>query len=211
MPDAPQDETPPTDILKVVIADDHPLVLAGFSALIGQRPEFAIVAECGDGETALRMIAQHLPDLAVLDLNMPGLDGLDVLRRLQALPLPTKAVLISASLTAEQVGQASALGAVGIVRKDAAPEELIECLLQVAAGGIWLSTDGREPAKLEHPPEITAREGEVIALAIRGHSNKEIARRLQLSEGTVKIHMYNIFRKLGVKNRTELANRYLRS
>lgn len=198
----------PEGRVRIVVADDHPIILAGFAALIEDRPEFQIVARCSQGDDALRVITELQPDIAVLDLNMPGRSGLEIARAING--RSTRIVLISAMLTPSQVATARQNGVAGILLKDAAPDELVACLLAVAAGKEWTpsralrETPRNLPASLAQ--RLTAREMEVASLAAMGLSNKSIARRLDLSDGTVKIHMYNVFRKTGLHNRTELAN-----
>jgi DNA-binding NarL/FixJ family response regulator len=191
---------------RIVVADDHPMILAGFAALLEDRDEFTVVARCANGDDALRAIVEQRPDIAVLDLNMPGQSGLAVAEAVRG--AATRIVLISAMITPSQVAAAQACGVSGILRKDAAPNELIACLLTVAAGGAWAmeTQDAAGPPRSALADLLTAREIEVARLAALGLSNKAIARRLALSDGTVKIHMYNVFRKTGLHNRTELAN-----
>lgn len=192
----------------VLIVDDHPLILGGFSALIGTRPEFELVGALADGESALAFLRDNQPDLAVLDMNVPKLSGLDVLNVIHAEGLRTRCILISASFDRLTLHSAVRAGAAGLLRKDSDPNDIVRCLLDVAGGLTWLpELNARE---FGGESALTMREREIVALAVRGLSNKDIARRLTLSEGTVKIHIYNIFRKLNVKNRTELANVYLK-
>jgi DNA-binding NarL/FixJ family response regulator len=190
---------------RVVVADDHPMILAGFTALLEDRVEFTVVARCANGDEALRAIVELRPDIAVLDLNMPGQSGLAIAQAVSG--AATRIVLISAMITPSQVAAAQACGVSGILRKDAAPDEVIACLLTVAAGGAWALTtqDAAGPPRSALAGLLTAREIEVAQLAALGLSNKAIARRLALSDGTVKIHIYNVFRKTGLHNRTELA------
>jgi DNA-binding NarL/FixJ family response regulator len=194
--------------MRIVVADDHPLILAGFSALIQDRPEFEVIARCARGDDALRIILDQHPELAVLDLNMPGRTGLAIAQAVSG--GPTRIVLISAMITPVQMTLARSAGVAGVILKDAAPDELISCLLRVASGGEWTPASSPRADAQPLPPamarRLTARETEVAGLAALGLSNKSIARRLDLSDGTVKIHMYNVFRKTGLHNRTELAN-----
>ncbi len=191
---------------RIVVADDHPMILAGFAALLEDRDEFTVVARCANGDEALRAIVEQRPDIAVLDLNMPRQSGLAIAQAVRG--GATRIVLISAMITPSQVAAAQDFGVSGILRKDAAPNELIACLLTVAAGGAWAmaTQDAAGPPPSALVGLLTAREIEVARLAALGLSNKGIARRLDLSDGTIKIHMYNVFRKTGLRNRTELAN-----
>jgi DNA-binding NarL/FixJ family response regulator len=199
----------------IVLADDHPLVLRGLAQLIAGRPQFAIASTATDGDAAIADIRRYAPDVAVLDVNMPKSSGLDVLRAVVAERLATRVVFLTASLTDERILQAVNLGIYGIVLKDSAPETLLDCLDQVVAGGRWFAPDlvqaaeKREIARQRNsrgPIEaLTTREAEVMRLVISGLSNKQVARQLALSEGTVKIHLHNVYRKLNLGSRTALT------
>jgi len=199
----------------IALADDHPLVLRGLAQLVATRPQFEIVSTATDGNAAIDDIRRHAPDVAVLDANMPKLSGLDVLRAAVAERLATRIVFLTASLTDERMLQAVNLGIYGIVLKDSAPESLLDCLDQVVAGGRWLAADlvqtalTRETARRRSsrgPIEaLTTREAEVMRLVTSGLSNKQVARQLALSEGTVKIHLHNVYRKLNLSSRTALT------
>jgi DNA-binding NarL/FixJ family response regulator len=199
----------------VALADDHPLVLRGLAQLIATRPQFEIVATATDGNAAIDDIRRHAPDVAVVDVNMPKLSGLDVLRAAVTERLATRIVFLTASLTDERILQAVNLGIYGIVLKDSAPESLLDCLDQVVAGGRWLAADLVQSALMREtarrrtgrgPIEaLTTREAEVMRLVTSGLSNKQVARQLALSEGTVKIHLHNVYRKLNLGSRTALT------
>ena len=199
----------------VALADDHPLVLRGLAQLIATRPQFEIVATATDGNAAIDDIRRHAPDVAVVDVNMPKLSGLDVLRAAVTERLATRIVFLTASLTDERMLQAVNLGIYGIVLKDSAPESLLDCLDQVVAGGRWLAADLVQSALMREtarrrtgrgPIEaLTTREAEVMRLVTAGLSNKQVARQLALSEGTVKIHLHNVYRKLNLGSRTALT------
>jgi DNA-binding NarL/FixJ family response regulator len=200
---------------RVALADDHPLVLRGLAQLIATRPKFEIVATAMDGNAAIADIRRHAPDVAVLDVNMPGLSGLDVLRAVVAERLATRIVFLTASLTDDRILQAVNLGIYGILLKDSAPETLLDCLDQVVAGGRWLAAElvhtalRRETARHRSSrgltDALTSREAEVMRLVTSGLSNKQVARQLALSEGTVKIHLHNVYRKLHLGSRTALT------
>ena len=160
-------------------------------------------------------IRRLAPDVAVLDVAMPKLSGLEVLKIAVAERLTTRTVFLTASLTDDRMLQAVNLGVYGIVLKDSAPESLLDCLDQVVAGGRWLADDFvktallRETARLRTSPgpieALTNREAEVMRLVTSGLSNKQVARELALSEGTVKIHLHNVYRKLNLSSRTALT------
>src|SRR4051812_11274120 len=202
--------------MRVVVADDHPIVLGGLRALLQAEPGVEIVAAVLDGAIALEMIRAHEPDVAVLDISMPRLTGLEVLEALEADGLATRVVLLTGSASDEQIATAVERGAWGLLLKESAPGTLMECLKTVSAGQRWLPEELVAPAirraaeqrAKEVRPErvLTAREYEIARLVAQGLSNKHIARELAISEGTVKIHLHNTYEKLGgVMNRTSLA------
>ena len=202
-------------LVRVLLADDHPVVLAGLRELIAAEDGFQVVATGTNGEEALRAIRELKPDLAVLDVSMPDMTGLDVLAALDSEGLNIPVVFLTATASDQQIATAVTFGARGIVLKDAAPDSLIQCLRTVADGGRWLPPEVVDAAlsreserRLEtHRVEqsMTSREREIALLVAEGMSNKEIGRKLGVSEGTVKIHLHNIYQKLGVSNRTSLA------
>lgn len=198
----------------VLIADDHPILLSGLKALIDADPDFNVVATAADGATALEKVRQIEPDVAVLDLNMPLRTGLDVLTQITAAGLGTSVVVLAATASDDDIHRLVTAGAKGLVLKESAPQLLIACLRAVAAGQVWFSEE--VPAIVSRQGEqkrlwrerfesLTEREIEVVRLANAGASNKEIAYALQLVEGTVKVHLNNIFRKLHVATRAELS------
>ena len=202
--------------MRVVLADDHPIVLGGLRALLLAEPGVEIVAAALEGAAALTMIRAHEPDLAVLDITMPQLTGLEVLEALAADDLATRVVLLTGSASDEQIATAVERGAWGLLLKESAPGTLIACLKAVAAGQRWLPEELVAPAirraaerrATDVRPErvLTAREYEIARLIAQGLSNKHIAHALAISEGTVKIHLHKTYEKLGgVMNRTSLA------
>src|SRR3954462_14317726 len=201
--------------MRVILADDHPIVLGGLRALLLAEPGVEIVAAAPDGAAALNLIRVHEPDVAVLDINMPQLTGLEVLDALAANDLATRVVLLTGSASDEQIATAVERGAWGLLLKESAPGTLIACLKAVAAGQRWLPEEVVAPAirraaeqrATDVRPErvLTAREYEIARLVARGLSNKHIARALAISEGTVKIHLHKTYGKLGSVNRTSLA------
>jgi two-component system nitrate/nitrite response regulator NarL len=176
---------------------------------------FEVVATCPDGPTALQTILELRPDLVVLDVSMPGCTGVDVLTELGNRGLRTRVILLTASAGDHQIVEAVERGVYGLMLKDAAADTLLECMRSVSAGRRWLPSDlveaalGREKAKRARTNQVetvlTAREREIVSLVAEGRSNKEIARHLGVSDGTVKIHLHNIYRKLEVSNRTSLS------
>jgi two-component system, NarL family, nitrate/nitrite response regulator NarL len=201
--------------ITLVLADDHPILLEGLQQLLALERDFAVLARCRDGEEALAAVRRHRPDILALDLHMPVKDGLAVLRELRAEPLPTRVVVLTASLGTDDVLEAVRLGAQGVVLKDTAPHLLVLCIRKVAAGGHWLERSSiaealdrllrREEAIEQAAELLTPRELELVRLVARGLHNKEIARELAIAEGTVKIHLHNIYEKTGVDNRIALT------
>ncbi len=200
---------------RVVLADDHPVVLSGLRMLLQADRSINVIAACSNGVAALQSIRDHKPEVAVLDISMPDLTGLDVLQAVEEDQISTRVVFLTASATDDQIVTAIARGARGILLKDTAPETLLECLHKVAAGDRWLPPElvdaalereaGRRLRGDQIEDLLTAREREVLLLVAEGLSNKEIARRINLSDGTVKIHLHNIYQKLGTPNRTAVA------
>lgn len=206
---------PRRQAVRVVLADDHPIVLTGLRALLKPEPGVEIVAAAPDGATALAMTRAHEPDIAVLDVDMPQLTGLDVLEALEADGLFTRVVFLTGSASDEQIATAVERGAWGLLLKESAPATLMACLKTVAGGQRWLPEELVAPAvrraaerrERDVPLErvLTAREVEIARLVAQGLSNKHISRQLSISEGTVKIHLHNVYEKLGSVNRTSLA------
>lgn len=198
--------------IRIIIADDHPIVLDGLAQLFRLESDFVVVAKCVDGEEALAAVREHSPDVMVLDLRMPRRNGLSVIREAIRDKLPTRIVLLTAALDEEEVYEAIRLGVRGLVLKESAPKVLIQCVREVAAGREWLEkeTVGRALTKFlrrQGSPgsSLTPREIEIVAMVASGLRNKEIATRLSISEGTVKIHLHSIYEKLQVGGRLELS------
>ena len=201
--------------IRVTLADDHPLVLNGRYHLLQDYPEFEVLDRCTSGTEALAAVQRRRPDVLVLDLQMPGVDGLAVARALATAGDPPKIVLLTAQLHEDQLIEALHLGVRGFVLKEMATKLLIECLRRVHAGGQWLEKDAanramaklvrREAKSREVATLLTPREIEVVRLAAKGATNKEIADKLFIAEGTVKIHLHNIYEKAKIHRRAELV------
>ena len=206
--------------IRLALADDHPLVLDGLAHRLGREPDLEVVARCPDGEAALRAVAELRPDVLVLDLRMPRLGGLEVLRRLARQKSATRVVVLAGEVGEADLLEAVRLGARGVALKGGAPGQLIDGIRAVHAGGRWLEGGlaglalehllAREAARQEPADPLTPRERELVGLVSQGLRNKEIAARLGLTEGTVKMHLVRVYGKLGVTNRVELANRLRR-
>jgi two-component system nitrate/nitrite response regulator NarP len=198
--------------MRLLIADDHGIVLEGVEALL-RNAGYAIAERCTSGDEVVAAIEARPPDVMVLDVQMPGPDGLEILRRVKHRNLPIRVILLSSSINNVQALEAIRLGVDGLVLKEAAGSELIECLANVCAGRQWLGPRAARlaleaavaPASGRPTDLLTPRERDVAERVARGQRNKEIARELNVTEGTVKMHLHNIYEKLQVKNRTELA------
>ncbi len=202
--------------IRLVLADDHPIVLDGLEQLFRLESDLEVVARSRSGDDALRQVRELAPDLLILDLRMPGLGGLEVLAALAEERSPVRVVLLAAALDDAQLVEAVRLGAAGVVLKEMAPEKLLEAVRAVAAGGEWLDrpTLGRALraalARRETPAPaapLTPREAEIVRMVASGLRNRAIAERLAIGEGTVKMHLHNIYEKLDVDGRVELTLR----
>jgi DNA-binding NarL/FixJ family response regulator len=198
----------------VIIADDHPLVLEGLSRLLATAPDLHLAGRYTDGISALEAIRRMTPDLAVLDLAMPQLSGLQVLEAIHQSGLSTRVVLFGATLQDSEIHAAIMHGAQGVLFKDSAPATLLSCLRTVQRGDRWISEAiqaaiTREDEHLRVLKRIravcTPREREIIVLAGRGVSNSSIAAELGLSIATVRVHFHNIYSKLSVFSRSDIT------
>jgi DNA-binding NarL/FixJ family response regulator len=213
--------------IRIVVADDHPIFRDGLCKLLALEEDFEVVAQASDGRQVLDVLQQYEPDVLLLDLKMPGLDGLGTLQRLQATKNKTRVIVLTASDDKHEFVQAMKLGTSGIVLKQTATELLIKSIRKVHAGEIWLDShttaavirqfvaNDEPPAPPPPPPAasvrererspLSQREREIVALVAQGFKNKEMAEKMFISEQTVKNHLHNIFDKLGVSDRLELA------
>lgn len=194
----------------VVVADDHPLMLDAVAGLFAGTA-FEVVARCRDGAQARAAILEHKPDLAVLDIQMPHVTGLQILAEARAEHWPTRILLVTAGLEPEPLVEAIRLKADGLVLKGASGEVMARAAETVAGGGQWIDRDAMEQVigilaePVAETVALTPRENDVVRCVARGRRNKEIARDLGISEGTVKMHLHNLYEKLSVSSRTELA------
>jgi DNA-binding NarL/FixJ family response regulator len=200
-------------MIDLVVADDHPIVLAGLTQLFRQEAGMRVVAGCVDGREALEAVRLHRPDILLLDLNMPKLDGLGVLRAIAAERLVVSTVVLTADADPADVSAARAAGARGIVLKEFSPRNVVDCVRRVHSGSEWVEFLGRSTRPVaKHPDQpdglgLTPRELELAALVVSGLRNRDVAARLGISEGTAKLHLYNVYKKIGVANRVELVLR----
>lgn len=203
--------------LRVLIADDQALLRAGFRLILSSESDLEVVGEAADGEQAVDAARRLRPDLTLMDIRMPKLDGLEATRRITSgVPPPPRVIILTTYDLDEYVYEALEAGASGFLLKDAPPEELINAIRVVAAGDALLSPSvtrrlieefARRPSR--HPPDdpqirgLTDREREILRLVAGGLSNQEIAAQLFLAESTVKTHITRIFSKLGVRDRVQ--------
>jgi len=199
--------------IHLVLADDHALVLEGLRSLIAAEPDLRIVATATDGERLLDAIRRFHPDVAVLDLQMPYMDGITCMQHIRAENLPVRLLVLSAFGDAHSMRTAIESGADGFVLKTDPPSMTLTAIRQVAAGQMVFPQAARRwlaPPTLADPNRLTEREESVLARVAEGKSNAKIAAELNLSESTIKFHLRNLFAKLGVANRNEAAAKYHR-
>jgi DNA-binding NarL/FixJ family response regulator len=210
--------------IRLLIADDHPIVRDGLKKLLLLEDDFEVIGEAGDGREVLDMVRELDPDVLLLDLRMPNLDGLATLQALAQVNSRTRTIVLTASEDKNEFVQAMKLGCSGIVLKQTAPDLIVKSIRKVHSGEIWLdshttaavmrqfsthldggSSSGQSGTKGRERSPLSTREREIVALVAQGYKNKEMAEKMFISEQTVKNHLHNIFDKLGVSDRLELA------
>ena len=203
--------------IRVLIADDHPMVRQGLRVFLELEPDLEVVGEAADGAEAAALTAELLPDVVLLDLVMPGVDGLSALEMLAEQGLAERALVVTSFGEYRSALPALRAGARGYISKEVDPAALATAVRAVAAGHVLLGPQvsaalvaqaihGAGVGSVGQPgPQLTAREREVLELIAAGHSNREIARSLNLAEKTIKTHVSNILMKLGVADRTQAA------
>lgn len=207
--------------VKVFLADDHPIVLQGLRRLLESKTDFQVVGETGDGLEVVGLVDNYRPDVLIVDLMMPGLNGLEVTRQVCRRFENTRVIVLSMHKDDDYVIQALRNGAVGYVIKDTGPSELVEAINQVMGGKQYLSPAIAERIRkqqINHPDvplmdpyeQLTSREREVLQLVAEGYTGKEIADRLTISPRTAEQHRSNIMRKLGLTNQREIVRYALR-
>jgi two-component system, NarL family, nitrate/nitrite response regulator NarL len=197
----------------VVIADRYPVVLLGLSAVFAAHRDFNIVASCSDGTSCIEALRNLVPDIVILDVSMPGVTGLEILSIVNSENLSTRLVFLTASDEDSELVRSAAADGYSVLPKDVAPEVLVQSLRQIAEGQRQLpllSSDQAMPRGQSAITEnalttLTDRERQIMRLVSEGLSNKEIGRRLNIADGTIKVHLHNIFQKLEISNRTVLA------
>ena len=205
--------------VRIVIADDHPVFRHGLRRLLEAEPGLQVVGEAGDGAEAVAVVRRLKPDILLLDLAMPGVPGLEALSELAGSSAPVRTILLTAAVETPQIVEALQLGARGVVLKHSASQLLLKSIRTVMEGQYWVGRDtvsnlvetlrtlmpSREKKAARRTFNLTPRELEIIGAIVEGYTNKDIAQKFSLSEQTVKHHLTNIFDKLGVSNRLELA------
>ncbi len=204
-----------------MLADDHPIVRDGLRKLLMLEEDIEVVGEASDGREVVQVVQDSGPDVLILDLRMPYMDGLATLQALQQVEKKTKVIVLTASEDKNEFVQAMKLGCSGIVLKQTAPELIVKSIRKVHGGEIWLDSHttaavmrqfaspadviGGAPAKGRERSPLSQREREIVGLVAQGYKNREMAEKMFISEQTVKNHLHNIFDKLGVSDRLELA------
>lgn len=194
--------------ISIVIADDHPITLAGLDALLAREPDFVVLARCADAHEAVRAVSAYRPDVLVLDQDMPSMDGVAIVKHLRRERRETRVVLLAAE-DHHHIQDAVQLGVEGILYKNVDPRLLVRCVREVHAGRQWIDPSLANPAP-EKPGLVQALDGltrrqiEVACAAVSGLSNKELAQRLGVSEGTIKNHLHAIYERLQLDGRLAL-------
>ncbi len=201
--------------VRLVLADDHPLVLDGLERLFEGQAGFEVEARCSNGQEALDAVARLQPDVLLLNLHMPGMDGIAVARALKQEDVSTKVVILAGPLDEREALECLRLGVAGIVLKDMAPSLVLQCVKKVAAGDMWMERRSfslamehllrREAGAQRIAGKLSVHELRVVKLCAQGMTNAEIARRLSVTEGTVKSHLHKAYGKLGVRGRADLT------
>ena len=190
--------------VRVILADDHAIFRHGVRRVLEHWGTIDVVAECGDGQSALDAYLALRPDVLLLDLRMPQLDGLEVVRRVLAADPAARILIMTTYSTDQDIGHALRAGAKGYLLKDAAPEEVYRAIVRVVEGGMVLAPDiAAQYVQITTRAELSPRESQILRMLGAGKPNKEIARDLSLELSTVKGHVRSVLEKLGVRNRTE--------
>ena len=204
--------------VRIIITDDHPIFRDGLRRLLESEHDFAVVAEASDGVEAVSLVRKLKPEVLLLDLAMPRRHGIEALREMSSSSMPVRTILLTAAAEKSQIVEALQLGARGLVMKDSATQILLRSIRAVMNGEYWV---GRESVsdlveylrslmessgrRARQAYGLTPRELQIVSAVVAGYANKEIAEHFKISEDTVKHHLSNIFDKLGVSTRLELA------
>src|SRR5579863_7886318 len=196
--------------IRVLIVDDHPVVRRGLRVLLEVQDGIEVAGEAGDGPAALKLAAEQAPDVVLLDLKLPGMDGLSVLAELRDAGTRARILVLTSVTDPVAAGQAMRAGAAGVLYKDVDPDALVRAIRAVHDGHLLLAPEAagtllRPGSQVPGLDALTAREREVLAELAKGRSNREIARALHVAEKTVKAHVSSVLAKLGVQDRTQAA------
>ena len=201
--------------IRLVLVDDHPLIARGLQALFAAEPDLEVVAACLTSTEALEVIRKHRPDVVLLDIRMPDVDGFSIVRALNVEPVSSRVILLTAEIDEETTLEALRLGVRGILLKEVPPAQILDCVRRVHAGEHWTDRRSvgralagfvqREAALREISRVLTVREMEVVRMVASGLRSAGIADKLHVTEGTVKTHLHRIYEKLGVDGRVQLV------
>jgi DNA-binding NarL/FixJ family response regulator len=201
-------EKPPPPI-RLMLVDDHAIVREGLRTLLDQEDDFEVIGEADDGEAAVRLAAESRPDVVLMDVMMPGMGGIEAMRRLLALPAPPRVLMLTSLAEEAAIREAVAAGAMGYLMKDVSRNELVRAVRDAARDRPTLHPEAQRilMKRPERSPldDLTPRERSVLDLVAEGKSNRQIANRLGLTEGTVKGYVSILLDKLGVQDRTQAA------
>jgi DNA-binding NarL/FixJ family response regulator len=197
-------------VIRVLLVDDHKLVRAGLQSLLDSTDDLTVVGAASDGAEAVALAEELRPDIVLMDLSMPGMDGIEATRRVVALGLGAQVLVLTSFSDGDRVRRTLDAGAVGYLLKDAEPDELLRGVRAVARGESPLDARAaramlQAPRPAARGDDLTEREREVLELITRGMANKQIARALSISDSTVKAHVGSIFQRIGVTDRTSAA------
>lgn len=191
-------------LIRILVADDHAVVRSGIVGIVNAQNDLRVIADVEDGAAAVKAYQELRPDVALIDLQMPILDGVGVIQAIRAQHAAARIVILTTYDTDDDIERALTAGARAYVLKDIQPKDLVDCIRAVHAGKTWIAPD--VAAKLADRftrVQLTARELEILKLIAKGLANKEIGKQLNIAEGTVKVHIKTLFEKLMVNSRTD--------
>ncbi len=203
--------TPKMQPISILLADDHPVVREGLRAMLSRQKDMAVTCEAATGKEAVAKFIQHRPNVVLMDLRMPEMHGLEAIRILREIDDDARIIVLTTYYGDEDIYRALKAGAKGYLLKDVPSDELLGCIRAVHEGKNWVgpATAAKLAARVSGP-EFTTREQEVLYWLVTGKSNKEIGNTLNIAEGTVKVHVSRVLKKLGITSRTEAAKEALR-